>query len=217
MLPTPRQRRVSDSEEYHVAGTRSEYADILAKRVVFSRAHTLLCSSMLVAGVVEVSWIVLPISSGSGQLPDHPMFILVEAYVTLGLVLEIALRIILQRREFCQRWSNVFDIVVASVSVVSAALYATGLETPAEMLLGTIVVVCRIVFRLTRLVALSRGFRAQRAASATKLDIDLEASSDFSPVASPHDELIAPALYYLDGADADYSAPSSAQRRAGFA
>ena len=159
---------------------RSEYADILAKRVVFSRGHTILCTSMLIAGCVEVLWILLPMGSGVGSLPDHPLFLLVESYVTLGLLCEILLRLVLQRGSFCKRWSNVFDVSVAAISVVSSALFAAGLETPAEMLLGTIIVTARIVFRLLRLVSLSRGFRQQQYAADRKLDVcmDVEEGAD---------------------------------------
>ena len=109
----------------------AEYADILAKRCVFSQMRRVACtSSILFAGVVEVLWILLPINSGVAQLPDHPLFTLVEGYVTAGLVSEIVLRAILEgRREFCQKWSNVLDVGVAAVSLFTALLWAAGLES----------------------------------------------------------------------------------------
>ena len=177
MLPLPSLHKrafTSSHEEGAALQTRVEYADILAKRVVFSRAHTVLCTSMLLAGLVEVLWILLPIGSGAGSLPEHPLFVLVEGYVTLGLLVEILLRAVLQRGEFCQKWSNVFDVTVAAISVLSSALFAAGLETPAEMLLGTVIVTARIVFRLLRLVSLSRGFRQQARAADRQLDVCLD-------------------------------------------
>jgi len=159
---------------------RGEYVDILAKRVVFSRAHVCLCSSILVASVVEVLWILLPMHSASGQLPDHPLFTLVESYVTLGLVIEITLRALLEKRSFCRRWSNVFDVVVAAVSIASSALFVAGLANGlAEKLLETIVVTARVVFRLLRLLSLSRSFRQQRSSASQKhLEVRMD---DLSP------------------------------------
>ena len=151
----------------------AEYADILAKRVVFSRAHVACTSSILFAGVVEVLWILLPINSGVAQLPDHPLFTLVEGYVTAGLVSEIVLRAILEgRREFCQKWSNVLDVGVAAVSLFTALLWAAGLESDGEVLLTEIIVTARVVFRLLRLLSLSRGFRQHQAsADSRKLEV----------------------------------------------
>lgn len=180
-----RQRGASyydDDDDVHddSHSSRVAYADILARRLVFSRVHTAVCATMLVAGVVEVLWILLTAISGSGGggLPTHPLFIFIESYVTLGLLGEILLRVAMQRREFCRKSTNVFDVVVATVSVASSALFYAGMETPAEMLLGTIIIISRIVFRLMRLVSVSRGFRQTQLAADRKLDIDLDSAGD---------------------------------------
>ena len=159
---------------------RIEYADILAKRVVYSHAHALVCASMLVAGVVEVLWILglLTVSTGASHLPDHPLFALLEIYVTLGLVGDILLRLVLQRRDFCRQCANIVDVGVASVSIVSLVLFEAGLETPTEMLLGTIIVTGRIVFRLARLIAVSKGWRQHQRAADRKLDVQLDVCMD---------------------------------------
>jgi len=167
---------LSDRGDY---GTAAEYVDILAKRVAFSRVHVLLCSSILVAGVIEVLWILLPIRSAAVSVPHHPLFKLVEGYVTVGLVGEIALRVVLEKREFCQKWSNVFDVVIAASSVTSVALFAAGLETEAEMLVGTIIVTARVVFRLLRLLSLGRGFqRHQHTADCKHLEVRMTDADD---------------------------------------
>ena len=152
-----------------------EYLDIVAKRVVFSRAHVCLCTSILMASIVEVLWIVLPMHSASGQLPDHPLFTLVESYVTFGLVVEISLRAVLEKRAFCQKFSNVFDASVALISIASSVLFAAG---QGEKLVETIVVTARVVFRLLRLLSLSRSFRQQQQALSQK---HLEVRLDLSP------------------------------------
>ena len=79
---------------------RIDYVDVLAKQLLVSHAHTMACATMIVAGFVEVVWILLP-HGGVGQLPDHPVFVAVETYVTLGLLLDIALRVALKRGAFC--------------------------------------------------------------------------------------------------------------------
>jgi hypothetical protein len=76
-----------------------EYANILAKRLVYSRTHTCLCSSMIGAATIEIAWIIAPQAGGVGHLPDHPLFMVIEAYVTVGLVCEILLRFALSKRE----------------------------------------------------------------------------------------------------------------------
>lgn len=167
-------RAVGASYETDDDSRAMEYADILARRVVFSRAHSAVCTSMLAAGVVEVLWIVAH-SFRTSRLPDHPLFVVIESYVTLGLFGEILLRAAMQRREFCRKWANIFDVAVAGVSVVSSALFYAGLETPAEMLLGTIIVTARILFRLMRLVAVSRSLRENQRSADRKLDVCMDA------------------------------------------
>ena len=159
-----RARSSSESSSSFSEMRHDEYFDILAKRVVYSRAHSCLCGTMILAGVAELSWILLP-NGGIGQLPEHPCFVLLETYVTLGLLVEIALRAVLQRRAFLQRWSNLFDCLVVLVSVLSSALFAAGLETPAEMAVLGLVVTGRVAFRLLRLLALTKTFQQHQQAA----------------------------------------------------
>ena len=116
--------RVSDVSEQEAAAdgtSSSEYVDILARRVVFSRTHTLLCTSVILAGVVEVLWILLPTPSSSvGRLPDHWLFGAVETYVTIGLLGELLLRLALQRRGFWRNRANLFDASVVGISLLSS-------------------------------------------------------------------------------------------------
>ena len=71
--------------------------------------------------MAQVAWIILPgPSSGFGQLPDSVLFTAVETYVTIGLVCELLLRAVNGGiRNFCRVKANVFDSVVAAVSVLS--------------------------------------------------------------------------------------------------
>ena len=175
----PKRATGAAHDEYEEDDRRIEYADILAKRVIFSRAHAVLCASMLVAGVVEVLWIFHELHSSTGErhLPEHVVFTVLETYVTIGLVGEIVLRLILQRQDFCLKWSNIVDVAVAAVSVISSALFAAGLETPAEMLLGTIIITARIVFRLIRLISVSKGWRQHQIAADKSLDISMDSDA----------------------------------------
>ena len=187
--------------------SRGEYVQILAKRLVYSRAYTIFYASMIIAGIVEVRvnrivahtaarcerapqqpgrtltgraprqvlWIILPgPSSGFGQLPDSVVFTAVETYVTIGLVCELALRAIHGgMKSFCGAKANIFDSAVAAVSVSSSVLIAAGLETPAELLVAEILVIGRILFRLSRLLAITKSFQRQQQAAHRKLDINL--------------------------------------------
>jgi len=177
LLP-PRRRHAAKDDDELLIEDHNEYVDILAKRVVFSRAFVCLSSSILVAGVIEVLWIVLPIRSGYGRVPNHWLFLVVEGYVTIGLIVEILLRAVLEKREFCSKWSNVFDVAVVAGSVASSVLYAAGLETEAEMLLGTIIVMVRVMLRLLRLLAGARGFRQQQQAAEKDLEVRMDIDMD---------------------------------------
>ena len=67
---------------------KGEYIDILARRLAFSRFYTCFFISVIVAGIVEVLW-VLSSDGGVGQLPKDTSFVVVETYVTVGLALEL--------------------------------------------------------------------------------------------------------------------------------
>ena len=154
--------------------TAREYANILAIRLVHSRVHALLCGTVLCAGIVEVIWILHP-DGGVGQLPTHGLFVAVESYVTLGLVMELALRGGVQRADFCQRRSNWLDLAVAFISVLSLVLSAVGLETPAEHAFAEMLILGRVTFRLLRLAVVTRGLvRQRRTSDSRKLDIVLD-------------------------------------------
>ena len=164
--------------------SNSEYMQILARRLMYSRAYTFFYASMIVAGVVELVWILVPGMSGNGfhQLPTSPWFTAVETYVTVGLVCELGLRATLKPTNFCRSPANVFDSVVALVSVLSSLLVAFDLETPTEMLLAEGLITARVGFRLSRLLLLTKGFQRQQQAAYRKLDINLGDTLDLPPL-----------------------------------
>ena len=143
--------------------SRNEYLDILAKRVLYSRAYTGFYVSLIVAGLVEVVWILSPTDGGIGHLPHHGAFTLIESYVTVGLILELALRFTLQNRGFWTRLSNIFDMVVVVVSVFSTLMFVAGVETRSEALFADLLVTGRVFFRLLRLLAITKSFKRQPA------------------------------------------------------
>lgn len=144
----------------------------LAKRVVFSRTHTVLYSTVIAAGVWEVLWILLPTrTSGIGGLPDHWLFGAVETYVTLGLLGEIVLRLLLQRHDFWRSRANLFDAGVVGISLLSSLLYYAGAQTRIEALFAEVLVVARVVFRLLRLLTATKSLQRQQQAVDQKLEV----------------------------------------------
>ena len=168
--------------------SRNEYIDILAKRVLYSRAYTVFYASLICAGVAEVAWILLPTSGGIGVLPKHGAFTTVECYVTVGLVLEMALHAALQRHAFWRKLENYFDALVAAVSIVSTVSLVSGVETRGEALFADLLVTSRVVFRLLRLLSITKSFQRQQGAADRKLDIEFDDIVD-----SPYACHVAPA------------------------
>ena len=183
--------RVSDDDKKSAASSYTEYVEILARRILFSRLHSTLCATVLGASVIEVLWIVLPSSaSGWGHMPNHWLFFIVESYVTLGLMGEIALRVALERRAFFDKRSNIFDTIVAVVSVIVSLLYTAGLETAMEFAAAEALVTLRIVFRLLRLLSLTKGFKRHRQAADRKMELEVKmelvgADDEETPPISP--------------------------------
>jgi len=149
-----------------------EYVQTLAKRMVYSRTYAAFYLSVILAGIVEVVWILLP-HGGVGQLPDHILFTVVENYVTLGLLCDISMRAALQRRRFCREVANLVDTFVLTVSITTSVLMAIGRETEAELLVAEVLITVRVVFRLLRLRSITRSFQRQQAAADRKLEINL--------------------------------------------
>ena len=151
--------------------SRNEYIDILAKRVLYSRAYTGFYASLICAGVAEVAWILLPTSGGVGVLPKHGAFTMVECYVTVGLVLEMVLHAALQRHAFWRKPENYFDALVAAVSITSTVSLVSGVETRGEALFADLIVTSRVVFRLLRLLSITKSFQRQQLTADRKLDV----------------------------------------------
>ena len=158
--------------------SRHEYVDILAKRVLYSRAYTGFYVTLIGAGLVEVVWIMSPDGGGVGHLPDHGAFTVVESYVTVGLILELALRAVLQRRLFWTQVANLFDLFVVLVSVFTTVLAWAGAETRSEALVADLLVTGRVFFRLFRLLAITKSYRRQQATSDQKLKVEFDDGAD---------------------------------------
>lgn len=154
--------------------SRHEYVDILAKRVLYSRAYTGFYVTLIGAGLVEVVWILSPDGGGVGHLPHHGAFTVVESYVTVGLILELALRAALQRRLFWSQFANLFDLFVVIVSVFTTVLAVAGAETRSEALLADLLVTGRVFFRLFRLMTITKSFKRQQATSDQKLKVEFD-------------------------------------------
>jgi hypothetical protein len=161
---------------------RSEYVDIIARRVRFSRLFAGFYISVIVASLIEVVWVLTP-HGGVGRLPDSALFVFVETYVTVGLVLELLLRAILQRAHFCSDRGNILDTVVVAISVTTSLIVASGNETETEILLTELVIAGRVAFRLLRLLTLTKSFHRQQAATA--LDVSLDSPDASARSGSP--------------------------------
>jgi hypothetical protein len=145
-----------------------EKLDIFVRRAYVSEGYKLLCCSFVAAGVLECTWL---ICSG-GELPLHPLFVLLEGYVTVGLLAEVLLRAALERRQFWRRAENLIDLSVSVLSVLTALLGAFGKETPAEMLMAEFIITARIVYRLVRLVSVSKQLRRHHKAHQLEVRFD---------------------------------------------
>ena len=154
--------------------SRHEYVDILAKRVLTSRAYTGFYVTLICAGLVEVVWILSPDGGGVGHLPHHGAFTVVESYVTVGLILELALRAALQKRLFWTQVANLFDLFVVLVSIFTTVLAVIDAETRSEALFADLLVTSRVFFRLFRLMAVSKSFMRQQATADQKLKVEFD-------------------------------------------
>lgn len=98
--------------------SQEEYLQTVASRVLYSSSCGAFYLSLLVASLTEIIWMLHPWIGHCCHLsyPKSKVFFAVEAYLSIGLFGETALRLIWQRRRFWSDGGNIFD---AAVSVLS--------------------------------------------------------------------------------------------------
>ncbi|TMW68841.1 hypothetical protein Poli38472_006309 [Pythium oligandrum] len=96
-----------------------EHVLTIASRLYFSNFYRLIYFFTVVASLVCVVWTGL----NDWKIPNSVVFISLEIAVSALLVFEVALRMMAFRTRFWSKWSNIFDLVALTMSLVSVAMY----------------------------------------------------------------------------------------------
>jgi len=131
------------------------YVSLIANRLYFSRAYTVLYVFMILLNVVLLIWLVL---NGTGQVTRG--FLALETIVTCVLGIEVAARMLTQGKKYWERYSNWFEFVVLILCTITVVMARTThtltmSEEVDEMVSWTLLVL-RYVLQAFRLLALLR-------------------------------------------------------------
>ena len=169
---TPLLAPAEGSAENYISN--SEHAQIAAGRLIYSNSCGLFYASLLVASLTEIVWIlhpwVDPVHCCHIAYPKSPLFFLVEAYLTIGLLADVALRFVWQRESFWLQHSNIFDVIVCGLSLLSFMLYwrHTGKDLEVVVLL---IMFGWLIVRIARLVATLQKIRDRHRSTSRELDV----------------------------------------------
>ena len=144
-----------------------EYAHIAAGRLITSRSCGFFYVSLLAASITETVWILYPWMNVEScchiRFPESPLFFLVEAYLTIGLVADVSARGVWERGAFCAQRGNVFDAIVCGLSILSFGLYYARVDDQVEAAV-LLIRLAWLVLRLVRLVAIVQKINRRNAA-----------------------------------------------------
>ena len=173
----------------HGSVSSREYVQIAASRLMYSQSCSVFYFSLLAASLTEIVWILHPYfltckhahadcTTWKVAYPRSRVFYAVEAYLTVGLVLETALRALWQGWAAFQREPhNVFDVAVCMLSVLSFTLTMESWSADVEaVVLG--LMLTWLALRLARLVSAAQKLASRRRMHASSLDLDLDPDLD---------------------------------------
>ena len=195
---TPLLAPTSSSFDQHGVSS-SEYAQIAAGRLIYSRSCGAFYISLLAASLTEIVWILHPWADPMHccrmAYPTSPLFFVVESYLTLGLIAETGLRFLWQRDAFWLQPANIFDTAVCGMSILSFLLYWRQTSEDLEIVV-LLIMLSWLVLRIARLAAILQKIRERRRSTAHHIDIafpddfeDLSADDEPPHELSPSDKL----------------------------
>jgi len=99
-------------------------ADV-AGRFLFSKPYTIYCILMALLNLGLLIWEVAVLASGHG-IVDSWVFKILEIWVNITLIGEVALRAVSQQRNYCKYWGNILDVVVLVASLTAFIVLLSG-------------------------------------------------------------------------------------------
>ena len=152
-----------------------ERARIYANRVQFSRSYTALYSAALILSLLLLLWVAVE-EPLDGNV-KFCVFVLADSAVTLFVVLEIVLRLIaVGKRRFCYSMSNILDVGVALLCLVTIFLHILGPTSQLELEdeVEAAVLCVRYSAQILRLVLLARHFRRVQRTQRAELEVHMD-------------------------------------------
>eukprot|EP00743_Colponemidia_sp_Colp-15_P003995 GILK01004307.1.p1 GENE.GILK01004307.1~~GILK01004307.1.p1 ORF type:complete len:230 (-),score=41.52 GILK01004307.1:174-815(-) len=101
----------------------------LANRVYFSKLYTCLYLLVIVLNTFAIIW---TLRSPKGY-PSEVWFIIIEIFINITILGEVALRMVTQRRKYWTSCSNIFDVFVMALCITALILYLRGPSTEEEV------------------------------------------------------------------------------------
>lgn len=135
----------------HLLQTNHRAVSVYLSRVYFSKACRGFYVVLIALCLVLVAWTLVNL----GKFPADGWFLGLEVFVSGMIIGEVVGRLVMQgMQKFCRSWLNVFDVIVASLSIVVLleVLNSLTLAADIEGLVGEIWLAVRTVLQYLRLV-----------------------------------------------------------------
>lgn len=135
----------------HLLQTNHRAIGVYLSRIYFSKACRSFYVALIVLCLVLVTWTLV----NFGHFPEEGWFLGLEVFVSGMIIGEVVGRLVMQGLgKFCRSWLNVFDAIVASLSIIVLleVLNSLTLAADIEGLLGEVWLAIRTVLQYLRLV-----------------------------------------------------------------
>eukprot|EP01125_Pyxidicula_operculata_P006288 TRINITY_DN2181_c0_g1_i1.p1 TRINITY_DN2181_c0_g1~~TRINITY_DN2181_c0_g1_i1.p1 ORF type:complete len:213 (+),score=36.44 TRINITY_DN2181_c0_g1_i1:7-645(+) len=139
--------------------SRSKKISVFASRLLYSTPYTVFCVILIILNIALLIWEVVEITKK--EMPDSPIFLVLEITVNLALLGEVLLRVASQQKAYCKYWGNIFDCVVLVASFVAIILFLKGDSIFEEIGEGfsLFLLFCRYCIAFLRVVILVKNQR----------------------------------------------------------
>lgn len=135
-----------------------EFLFLVGNRFVYSREYVILYIIMIIVNISLLLWISF---SEVDEALTSPIFFFLEIVIGLLLAVEVGVKLAKEKRMFWRKWSNLFDIFVLSLCIISIIISffgASKFEQIDEALERSLLVI-RYIIQFIRLCSFIRSRR----------------------------------------------------------
>jgi len=179
LLPEANRSSNKFTEEEDLFQRRSKCSS-LADRVLFSTWYYVLYVLVILTNCVLIIWLMVTLAQHRYSPTAHWMFIFLDVLVNIAFVSEVSLQIVSQKKDFFKHGSNIFDIVVMLLSLVTLLMYISRTDEAEEVedLVALLLMGLRYGLQFLRLISIIKKHK-HKLISQKEVDFNALRAEDF--------------------------------------